>query len=683
METTVFKKEITYYRESKIEYLVAASGDDIPEGKRVCYIYDAGTDRENIERIQKLKKDDKLILKPQSVVLTTQDDKGIQGSFANGYSGRSYVKIYQTPEELGLHIPVQYQQGELKQEYKHSDMLTDEMLEQIKKMDQIAPLIITGQNMSNIIGNEHTSEDYERYCYKCGEKYYSKVNGERYGITTSCPKCGNSAHNNEIVMKSFKEWQKKHYRADYYNSRAFSDTPTTRKEYLYYMKTHPDNENGIILYKICREISTETDTITTSYNVEYTLEHIVGEKICCTKFLKRSNKPANAFDMLNINTKNINATPRIIYEESDDFFDFASKHEKFMKYSGFLSLLKYSSISLDLEPFFIVFLGILNQYPILEQIIKMGHAKLYYNLYDAMRKCLNKEEINNNVRQLSQIVDNEATKGKDALRFPTYIGDYLIKKNAPIEEYYYWRDLYEITNIDKNNFETFTDSFNFAWINSQIGLEDIGNILKFGYTIEKLFNYIVKQCKKNDLIADEVVSYLSDYLTMCDMMQVEADKFPSKVKKLHDDMLIHYRKYNEVENDKKLAIIGAECEKYVIPDEKELEKIGIPKLFKEYTIVFPKSEKDFINEGNMQHNCVGSYPPRVKRGDCIIFFIRKKETPRESFITAECKGNGLGQCFLSNNRFVGNEDIINFAKYIANKIKTGCRSGKIHGLNNI
>ena len=123
-------------------------------------------------------------------------------------------------------------------------------------------------------------------------------------------------------------------------------------------------------------------------------------------------------------------------------------------------------------------LGIVNKYPIMEQIIKMGHARLFFNIYQNMLQCLNKDEINRNVEKVSQIVDNEATKGKDALRFPTYIGDYLIKKNASLEEYFYWRDLYEITKITKEQFENFTESFNFAWVNSQAGVEDISNILK-------------------------------------------------------------------------------------------------------------------------------------------------------------------------------------------------------------
>jgi hypothetical protein len=73
----------------------------------------------------------------------------------------------------------------------------------------------------------------------------------------------------------------------------------------------------------------------------------------------------------------------------------------------------------------------------------------------------------------------------------------------------------------------------------------------------------------------------------------------------------------------------------------------------------------------------------VKNGDCVIFFIRKKDAPEKSYVTAECRKNGLGQCFLSNNRVLNNDEVIDFAKNICKKIITGCRSGKIHALENV
>lgn len=594
-----------------------------------------------------------------------------------------YKELSGTPNDYNLHIPEEYKHDDIKISIEKDEDLSDDIFNKIKNVNKEFPFVIVGEDFSkrkiisqsyyNIRGGNRVEE---LYCTKCNKIFYPD---SLYRCI--CPDCKD--YNDVIAMKDFKDFRKKNYDSKKSDDSIFYRFPTSIKSRFYFLTNHPEDANGIIIYKICKEISAVKNSIITKFNIEYSIEHIVGKRTVTYKHLKKSKKECDAFEALNINTKNITSVPTIIYDNCKDFWDFASKNEKFLRMSGFQTVLKYSSMNLKLEPFFIVFIGIMNKYPVMEQIVKMGHAKLFFNLYKEMLQSLNKDEINRIVDNLSQLVDNESKKGKDALRFPTYIGDYLIKKDAKLDEYYYWRDLYEITKITKEQFENLTDSFNYAWINSQVGMSDIGNILKFGYTVDKLFNYIIKQSKTNNYTIQNTITYLSDYLNMCDMVQVESDKFPQDVKKVHDDMLSYYRNREQIEYDKKLTVIGSECEDYVIPSEEELDHIGIPKLFTSMTVVFPKSETDFINEGNQQHNCVGSYPNKVRNGNCVIFFIRHKDNPSKSFITAECTRSGLGQCFYSNNRYVYDEDLIKFAKYIANKIKAGCSSGKIHALNNI
>lgn len=53
-----------------------------------------------------------------------------------------------------------------------------------------------------------------------------------------------------------------------------------------------------------------------------------------------------------------------------------------------------------------------------------------------------------------------------------------------------------------------------------------------------------------------------------------------------------------------------------------------------FVIIVPSSMDDFTKEGQMQNNCVGSYyHDSIARGDNLIYFIRKKETPNRSYIT--------------------------------------------------
>ena len=53
-----------------------------------------------------------------------------------------------------------------------------------------------------------------------------------------------------------------------------------------------------------------------------------------------------------------------------------------------------------------------------------------------------------------------------------------------------------------------------------------------------------------------------------------------------------------------------------------------------FVVVVPKTLKDFIDEGNMQLNCVGHfYHSSIINGENLVYFIRKKSTPSRSYLT--------------------------------------------------
>lgn len=53
-----------------------------------------------------------------------------------------------------------------------------------------------------------------------------------------------------------------------------------------------------------------------------------------------------------------------------------------------------------------------------------------------------------------------------------------------------------------------------------------------------------------------------------------------------------------------------------------------------FVIIVPSEMDDFTKEGQMQHNCVGSYyHEAIALGDSLIYFIRKKSNPNHSYIT--------------------------------------------------
>lgn len=614
--------------------------------------------------------------------LKTQTYSTIIQKYSRGTHKGTISAMTGTLEENKLEIYVPYTHKEIIFETVFDECITDEIKAKITKLEMPYPIVIIGEDLSKETEKkcENGAIFEERFCTKCKKVYSPKQPSDGfYNLDFHCPECHNRATHTDIIMQEFKDYRKSHLGNGY--GFKYESTPSVKKNKFYYMFSV---ENGIILYAIAREIIAKKNKIVEKYSVEYSIEHIIGKNIATYKHLKKGKKECDAFEALNINTKNIMSPPHILYEDSESFFDFASKNEKFLKMSGFQDVMKYSPIQLEMEPFFISFIAIMNKYPILEQLVKMGHARLFFTLYEKMLSSNNKAEIDANVKKLGKLIDCETTKGKNALRFPPYISEFLIKKNSELDEYYYWADLYEMTKMDKSQFEKITDSLSFAWINSQAKLADICNILKFDYSLEKLFSYIIKQAKQNkNMSIPRVINYLTDYLNMCDICGIEADKYPQDIEKQHDNMNSYFMTRKQAQYDSLLTTIGNDCEKYVVPKEDELDNIGIPKMFSKMTVVFPKNEADFINEGNQQHNCVGSYPRAVREGRCIIFFIRYKDSPEKSFITAECTRNGLGQCFYSNNRRVEDEELMKFAKYVANKIKAGCNSGRIKGLTNI
>lgn len=671
MKYKILKSADNRYRysgEARSYYLVI-----LEEGPKpyVAFYYDAVSASDILNSVNAKKKGGEYTLLPSGVeFVSSVDAKDYRGNRNRYSSNLEYTNLGSDVESYGFYIPREYTHKPCSIEIIKDPIINDDMLEALNNAK--APQIIVGEDYSKRRRDGDTAENdiLEVIDINEGEIFYvadREADEYRY-------------RGDMITMKEFKAFREEQYRNSY-GTPSMTMYQSSRKDKLYYVSV---KENGFVIYYVSKEVNASNNKITVTYRVENSMEHLIGEKTAAYRHLKRSIRDCDSFDAMHINSQNIMYLGDIKYEGATDFYDFCRKNEKLIKMSGFHTAMKYTNSKWPLKSFFIVYLAILNKYPVLEQIVKMGHSKLFFSLYEDIVRSGNKQQIAEKVERLNELVNNEATKGKEALRFPFYVGDYLIKKDATLEEYYGWRDMYEITQITKEQFENYIDSLNYAWLNSQIPIRTLCNILKFGYPIEKLSTYLIKQSDKEESYYRSgllnLVNTFADYLNMCDVLGVTPDKYPQDVQKQHDDIAAIYREKQREEESKKIRVIGEQCEKYVVPKEDELDKVGVPKLFKELTVVFPKSINDFIEEGNQQHNCVGSYPRYVKEGSKVIFFIRKKDEPSKSFITAECTKSGLGQCYYSNNRYVNNPDYQKFASYIANMIKKGCASGKISAL---
>jgi hypothetical protein len=106
-------------------------------------------------------------------------------------------------------------------------------------------------------------------------------------------------------------------------------------------------------------------------------------------------------------------------------------------------------------------------------------------------------------------------------------------------------------------------------------------------------------------------------------------------------------------NNKLIAtFFEEEKNKLILGNEKKIK--SIENLESENLIVIvPDTLEDFTNEGHMQNNCVGYYyHDSISRGENYIYFIRRKDNPKKSYITnrfnVEC--GKTTETLKSNNR---------------------------------
>jgi len=70
-----------------------------------------------------------------------------------------------------------------------------------------------------------------------------------------------------------------------------------------------------------------------------------------------------------------------------------------------------------------------------------------------------------------------------------------------------------------------------------------------------------------------------------------------------------------------------------------------------YRIVIPRSEQEFIDAGRAMSNCLGGYAARVSRGELVVVFVRLADHPRKAFVAAayDPKSKEVTQCYGVKN----------------------------------
>lgn len=579
-------------------------------------------------------------------------------------------------------------------ERKIGEGVTDEMVEKFTEY----PHIICGDApMPEIPPDTKIRWRENRICLRCEKPYPMKDHSSYFSST--CPICGNKS---DVTMRTtaYDHFLKTENRKSY----GVSYMTKSYKTVLYLASL---NGSELRLDGIEMSVRQGKDKIIISYNKKCSFAYEPGKINSSVRYVRNKEEKASLFDILGLNSQKIWNIPNMIYRGYEDFEEFFAKNTEFFKRTGFLSLMTYKSeiTVVSAEAMFFVYMSALNMYPSLEQIVKGNCPYVLNGLYKDFVLAKSKVELQDKMKRTGNLVRPEARNDKDALRVPVHIRDYLGKKAAPIEEWFFWCDFYELTKITNGEFEKLVSSPEFALINTYLDKQfpRLLDILKFGYPPEKLFRYITKTAKKLATQAEgydayfplfmfyeKTVNFLADYLAMCDEEEITPDKYPMDLKKVHDVVSRYYnkkRQEEEKEREKRreevLCQVAEECRKYILPKPEGEEKANIPKAFSEYDVLFPRCTKDLLEEGNAQHNCVGSYARNILDGNCVVFFIRKKSSPEESFITASTGKPSWEQVMYKNNTPVESKELLSFADHISRKIKAGVKSGKISALGKI
>lgn len=103
-----------------------------------------------------------------------------------------------------------------------------------------------------------------------------------------------------------------------------------------------------------------------------------------------------------------------------------------------------------------------------------------------------------------------------------------------------------------------------------------------------------------------------------------------------------------------------ECIQEIIDEEKMKEMVDLASLYQgvynKYVFIAPTCKQDFIDEAQMQQNCLASYIQKFVNGECVIMFMRLKENPNNSLVTIEIRkdesGNytNINQMYQAKNR---------------------------------
>ena len=263
------------------------------------------------------------------------------------------------------------------------------------------------------------------------------------------------------------------------------------------------------------------------------------------------------------------------------------------------------------------------KYPFIEQLLKVGFYRMTREFLDDNRQ--NENVFNSGKRNIMETLGI----GKTQYNMLREVGDPSIRD---LEILRYKPDLkrdefqtlrYITDNGRANNYTNYIDMMKYT-------------------TLHKVCRYISDKKIKYD---HDYFDYIGWIEKMGYDMTNEFNLFPKNFVNVHDEMSKQYVKFKDKQAREDAKRFNQTLKK-LRKETKDVEamNLNIEGLF----IRLPNRLEELKKEGEALHHCVGTYMERVRKGETMIFFIRRKEEPEKPYYTLEWHGKVV-QCRGSHN----------------------------------
>ena len=130
-----------------------------------------------------------------------------------------------------------------------------------------------------------------------------------------------------------------------------------------------------------------------------------------------------------------------------------------------------------------------------------------------------------------------------------------------------------------------------------------------------------------------------------DSIRMQRDIYKKIKEKYHDNLPLWHHQLS----------YKATCMKEQIDTRKMEEMVKLATLYQgtsgKYVFIAPTCKQDFLDEAQMQQNCLASYVSKFVDGDCIIMFMRDKKEPTQSLVTIEIRKDDEGNYTKINQKY--------------------------------